>query len=173
MQITNRSNTPEAFQNLHTGYHGRLLNSMTAMVRDRDAAEDITATAFAKALTHLDSFRGESSLYTWLHNIAVNEALHWRRDGHLSLEQVNEAQLVAPVSQSADRSTGEEREDAEEVRRALRQVPQKYRQVLADHFIHGYSMKQIARRYRIPLGTALSRMFTAKRLLRRAWEESR
>jgi DNA-directed RNA polymerase specialized sigma24 family protein len=34
------------------------------MVRDREAAEDITSTAFTKALHNLDSFRGGSSLYT-------------------------------------------------------------------------------------------------------------
>ena len=37
---------------------------MTSVVRDRQAAEEITASAFAKALEHVATFRGEASFYT-------------------------------------------------------------------------------------------------------------
>lgn len=49
------------------------------------------------------------------------------------------------------------------------QIPRLYRQVLMDRFIRGDSIKQIARRNRIPAGTVLSRIFNGKRLLRAAW----
>src|SRR5437667_11941510 len=52
----------------------------------------------------------------------------------------------------------------------LRQIPAVYGLVLIEHFIEGYSVRQIAKLQRIPLGTVLSRIFTAKRLLREAWE---
>ena len=56
------------------------------------------------------------------------------------------------------------------MRKALREIPAVYRRVLTDHFIRGRSVKQIARRDRIPVGTVLSRIFTAKRILRQAWD---
>jgi DNA-directed RNA polymerase specialized sigma24 family protein len=52
------------FNILHDQYRDRLLNSMTAVVRDRDTAEDVTAAALAAAWQNLNQFRGESSLYT-------------------------------------------------------------------------------------------------------------
>jgi len=55
------------------------------------------------------------------------------------------------------------------LRKALKCLPSKYRQALVDHFVRGYSVKQVARLRRIPLGTVLSRIFNGKKLLRRAW----
>ena len=55
------------------------------------------------------------------------------------------------------------------LRKALRGIPAVYRRTLVDHFVRGYSVKRISRQNRIPVGTVLSRIFTAKRLLREAW----
>lgn len=52
----------------------------------------------------------------------------------------------------------------------MQRIPAPYRRALRDHFVRGYSTRQIAQRERVPLGTVLSRIFTAKKLLRRAWE---
>jgi len=51
----------------------------------------------------------------------------------------------------------------------LRELPVKYQRVLIEHFFDGNPVREIARRQRIPFGTALSRIATAKRLLRAAW----
>jgi RNA polymerase sigma-70 factor (ECF subfamily) len=161
------------FGELHKAYHDRLLNSMTSIVGDRQAAEEITASAFAKALEHLATFRGEASFYTWLHGIASNEARHsWRRNRCLSLDALTgptpealiECDSVIDHEQTADRRR---------LQNAIRRIPAHYRRPLVDHFVRGYSTRQIARRERIPLGTVLSRIFNAKKLLRRAWEVSR
>jgi len=52
----------------------------------------------------------------------------------------------------------------------LSQIPTIHRKVLVDHFILGYPVKQIARRDRIAMGTVLSRIFTAKEVLRQSWK---
>ena len=173
MHITNDSNSQEALQQLHTQYHDRLLNSVTAMVRDRDAAEDITATAFSKALRNLHTFRGQSSLYTWLYAIAANESRQWRRRNFaVPLDLINESQLKAPEPPQGE-ETLERVELVSRLRKALSQLPRIYRNALMDHFVRGHSVKQVARRQGIPFGTALSRIFKAKHLLRLAWEQSR
>ena len=56
------TSTSEAFCELHDQYQGRVLNSMIAVARNREDAEDITATAFAAAFKNLDSFRGDACL---------------------------------------------------------------------------------------------------------------
>jgi DNA-directed RNA polymerase specialized sigma24 family protein len=43
----------QSFRSLYETYAPRLLNSMTAVVRNREAAEDITSEALAKAFEHL------------------------------------------------------------------------------------------------------------------------
>ncbi len=64
----------------------------------------------------------------------------------------------------------ERSECGNKLRGILRKLPAVHRQVLLDHFVRGYAVREIARRDRTPVGTVLSRLFTAKRLLRAAWE---
>jgi len=45
------------FGELYDDHRSRLLNSLTGMVRDRETAEDIAATVFAKAAAKLHTFR--------------------------------------------------------------------------------------------------------------------
>jgi RNA polymerase sigma-70 factor, ECF subfamily len=164
----------QTFCQLRNQYHRRLLCSMIAMVKDRDAAEDITAAAFAVALKNRDSFRGEASFYTWLYRIAVNEAINsQRRNRSAIMESIDAPQsreLMTPdlLSEVIDR-----RECCARLRKALRLIPTKYRRVLVDHFVRGYSTKRIARDLRIPLNTVLSRIFNGKSHLRQAWRYAR
>jgi len=162
----------QQFSNMHDQYRDRLLNSMTAFVKDREEAEDITATAFAMAFEKRNTFRGDSSLYTWVHAIATNEARNRRRSPslHVSLESIEASDsLKAARPDDMDRAS-EQRECCPQVWKAFRQVPRIYRRVLTDRFVRGYSVKEIAKRQRVPLGTVLSRIFRAKQLLRAAWE---
>ena len=55
----------QQFKIWHDKYQPRLLNGMTAVVRDRETAEDVTAAALATAWQNLNQFRGEATLYTW------------------------------------------------------------------------------------------------------------
>ena len=101
--------TSQSFSQLHDQYRGRLLNSMIAVARNREDAEDITATAFAAAFKNLDRFRGESSLYTWVHAIAMNEARSRRRRDAVSLESIDRPdakELAEPdlLAQTLERS---------------------------------------------------------------------
>src|ERR1700742_444305 len=45
------------------------------ILRNDSEAEDVVQETYVQAFTHLDSFRGDSSLATWLGRIAINEAL--------------------------------------------------------------------------------------------------
>ena len=160
----------QQFSNMHDQYRGRVLNSMTAVARNREEAEDITATAFAAAFENLNFFRGESSLYTWVHAIAINEARNRRRSRHVPLESIEESGVLEIAEPNATDRALEQRECCPQIWKALREVPRIYRRTLVDRFVRGCSVKQIAKCQRIPLGTVLSRIFKAKRLLRAAWE---
>jgi RNA polymerase sigma-70 factor, ECF subfamily len=157
------------FSELHADCRSRLLNSMTGIVRNRDTAEDITAMAFSKAFQKRSQFRGESSFYTWVHAIALNEARRCpSRFCTVSLELLGpeEKELRQPdllcegLSQS---------DCCARLRKALRGIPALSRRALVDHFVRGYPVRRIARQDPVPVGTVLSRIFTAKRHLRKAW----
>ena len=148
----------------------RLVCTILPMARNRDVAEDIVAAAFATAFKKRNTFRGESAPATWLTAIAINEAKHWRRKDRLGqaepIDPVLSDQWAEPdlLVQMLHR-----KECCLRLRKTLRRIPAIYRRVLVDHFVDGYSIREIAHRDGIPLGTVLSRIFTGKRYLRAAW----
>jgi RNA polymerase sigma-70 factor (ECF subfamily) len=163
----------QQFRIWHDQYRPRLLNSMTAVVRDRDIAEDITSRALATAWQKLNQFRGEASLYTWVYRIAMNEARHSTSQKRtVSLDAF--ATPLKELTESAGTSGNpqDRTDDSRRLRKALQQLPALHRRTLVDHFVRGYPVKRIAQRERIPVGTVLSRIFTGKRLLRLAWEQA-
>src|SRR6195952_3065363 len=53
----------------------RLYRLARGVLRNDGEAEDVVQETYVRAFTHLESFRGDSSLATWLSRIAMNEAL--------------------------------------------------------------------------------------------------
>ena len=53
----------------------RLYRLARGILRNDGEAEDVVQETYVRAFTHLESFRGDSSLATWLARIAMNEAL--------------------------------------------------------------------------------------------------
>jgi len=164
--------TAQTFCELHKQYRARLLNSMTAFARNRGAAEDIVAAAFVSAFENLDNFRGESSFYTWLHAIALNEARSRSRNGAVVLQPIDNPTAKALMEPDILSQTLERSQCCARIREALRRVPANYRRILVDHFVRGYPVNGIAKRDRVPVGTVLSRIFNGKRLLRSASENA-
>jgi DNA-directed RNA polymerase specialized sigma24 family protein len=112
------------FKTLHDQYRGRLLNSMTAVVRDRDTAEDVTAAALATAWQNRNQFRGESSMYTWCYSIALNEARNrLRRNYGVSLESIDVPGSKGLTEPDALAPTLERAECLSQIRKALRRIP--------------------------------------------------
>src|ERR671913_1560464 len=63
--------------------HNRRLYRVARGVLGDDAeAEDVVQEAYVRAFTHLESFRGDARLSTWLTRIALNEALGRPRQRH-------------------------------------------------------------------------------------------
>jgi RNA polymerase sigma factor (sigma-70 family) len=163
--------TPQSFEALHKQYSGRVLCRLITLTRNPTEAEDIAASAFVSAYRKRRTFRGESSFYTWLTAIAFNEfRSRARRKRLLSLDRFVKDDSGMPFEPDLLDQTLDRVECCRRLRQTLRRLPAKFRRVLVDHGVRGHSMKRIAKAQRIPVGTALSRNFTAKRLLRAAWE---
>jgi RNA polymerase sigma-70 factor (ECF subfamily) len=133
-------------------------------------ARDIASAVFKTAFEKRASFRGEATFDTWLHAIAFNQLrqTYSRRQIAPMEPLVNDEIVIDP----ADLTDALGRTEVyERVHECLRRLPKKYREALRDHFVEGYSIGEIARR-RVPYGTILCWVFTAKRLLRHAWERA-
>lgn len=160
----------------------RLFNAMLRMVGDPEDARELTQESFTRGLEKIDSFRGESSPYTWLFRIAMNLAIGNLRKagrrrvfslyGDTSGRSDGDGQAALPLdrlSQHREESPAAAAERAERqqaVVAALGRLDAESRAVLVMRDIEGFDYQQMADVLSMPLGTLKSRLFRARLALR-------
>ena len=70
-----RARDEAAIRSIMQANNRRLYRIARGILRNDSEAEDVVQETYVRAFTHLDAFRGDSSLATWLARIAMNEAL--------------------------------------------------------------------------------------------------
>lgn len=69
------SNRHYAFNLIVQRYQQRVYQHIRRMVIDHDDTNDLVQNTFIKVWQHLDEFRQDSQLFTWIYRIATNECL--------------------------------------------------------------------------------------------------
>lgn len=141
-------------------------------------ADDVVQETFLRAYRALDSFRGESSLKTWLYAIALNRvrarkgALARFRSffvqlGRESSEGDGELYLTDPPDPTADPEgdaiTAERRA---KLRESLKALPEEFRTAVVLRDLEGMAYGEIADALRVPVGTVRSRIARGRALLK-------
>lgn len=125
------------------GRHSQALARFAASAGERDGIEELVQDTFVRAFASLDSFRGESSLRTWLFTIERRLMLDRRRAERRSKETVpvQEADHVSEYG-ALDGLIAEEAQ--ERVRRSLEALSPTQREVFTLRVQQGLSYKEIA-----------------------------
>ncbi len=114
-------------------------------VHDHDQAADIVQTSFLQAYTHLAQFSGRSTFKTWLHQIALNQCRQLHRSDHtrqhVSLDDVREADLAAPATETESGTAGWKAL----LERLIARLPLRQREVLTLRIFSDLPFKEIAR----------------------------
>ena len=134
--------TAEAFDDLYRTTFPKVYAYVTSLLRDRAAAEDVTALAFERAYRKRGSFRASrGSRESWLFGIARNAALDElrKRKRRASLAADPEDALGTPVDEHAEQAL-----QREAVRAALAQLTPRERDLVALKFTGGLSNSEIA-----------------------------
>ncbi|MBU6366841.1 MAG: sigma-70 family RNA polymerase sigma factor [Gemmatimonadetes bacterium] len=130
---------------------------------DPDLAQDIAQEVWIQLFRALPTWRGEASLRTWIHRLAVNRtlnALRGRRRAETGVQELLE-DTVAVESHDADR-----RMLAETIEGAVRHLPPGARAVFVLHDVEGYTHEEIAESLGITAGGSKSQLFKARARLR-------
>ena len=114
----------------------RLYRLARGILRNDGEAGDVVQETYVRAFTHLDSFRGDSSLGTWMARIAVNEALGQLRRQRPEVEWTSlppgvlEAQIIqVPLSAPSEdpEQSMAQREIQRVVEHAIEDLPEAFR----------------------------------------------
>ena len=169
-----RNGRRDAFETLVRMYNRKVFALAYGFVRDQATADDLAQEIFLKAYQSLPSFRIESGFGTWIYRIAVNHVKdHLRKSSRrktVSLDQVGEG--PAAVDDGAEIRVHEREEEnrRSEVFRVLETLPPKYRMILTLRDVEGLSYEEVARVIGIAPGTVDSRLFRARKMLRKKME---
>jgi RNA polymerase sigma-70 factor (ECF subfamily) len=154
-----------AFESLYRTHAPAIHALARRMVGDEREAREVVQDIFVRAWERLASFRGESTLGTWLHRLAVNVVLERLRSakrdaGRFTDDDVTTAPISGPTSDA--------RLDARmDIDAALARLPAGARTVFVLHDIEGYSHEEIATITGLAPGTARAQLWRARRRLMR------
>ena len=172
----------EAFRELVRRYERPVFSLIYRMVRDRELAEDLAQDAFVKILNHIDRYRPEFKLSSWLFKIANNVAIdHLRRrqldtismDGSphaASAEAVESTSFEIAVPQESPLEEMEAKELGSAIEQAITRLRPEYRSCILLRHVEGRSYEEIATTLDLPLGTVKTYIHRARHELRRALE---
>ena len=162
-----------AFEELVARHRDKIYARAFSMMRNEEAAVDLSQEAWVKGWQRLKQFQGESSFATWMTRIVINLCLdQLRRQKRLraeSIEQMDEelggVERHMPVVNPNPTERLEQQELRERIDRAMAQLSYEHRTVLILHEYEGLEYKEIAKRMECSIGTVMSRLFYARRRL--------
>ena len=168
-----RAGDLDAFGILVNRHQHRLVGFVRLMMSsapDRDAAEDVAQEAFLRAYRALGQFRGQSTFRTWLYQIATNVA---RTQSARSRDRKEAQEPESPHDRERPSEENVERRVIahDQLRRALKELPDDWREALVLRDIEGLEYKEIAELLKIPIGTVESRIFRGRQRLKAALME--
>lgn len=169
-----------AFDLLVQERSGEVYSLLYRLTEDAEEARDLTQETFLRAFRHIESFRGDADLKTWLYRIAINQARNrwrwWKRrkkDSIISLDfsdRDDEEPLSARLSSNNGQDPEQEllaREREAALNKALKTLKQDFREAVILRDIEGLSYEEIAGTLEISVGTVKSRIARGRLELRK------
>lgn len=179
-----------AWTELLAAHEDRIFATCLRMVRDYEAARDLTQDSMVKVIQGLDSFDNRARFSTWLTRVSMNVCISYMRKRRLR----RHASLDAPIGGEGAKGAGpgrqsafsdalespeehgaqgrvEQREDREMLLAALDLLDPDHRAVLVLRDAQDLDYQQIGDVLGVPLGTVKSRLFRARAALREAIEK--
>src|SRR5215208_4298927 len=139
-----------AFESIYRAHAPAIYALCRRMVGDEREARDLVQDIFVRAWERLTTFRGQSSLATWLHRVGTNVVLERMRSAKRDAMRMIDSDDASLMSRSTEHGI-----DARiDIDAALVRLPGGARTVFVLHDVEGYSHDEIAQMTGIAPGTA-------------------
>jgi RNA polymerase sigma-70 factor, ECF subfamily len=135
---------------------------------DQDA-QDVAQDASLRAFKYFGSFRGDNAR-AWLLSIVRNSFYTWLRKNRPAekIVEMTEETLVIEDPSAGVELVHPHFADADAVRRAIAELPVEFREIVILREMEGFSYKEIAELAEVPIGTVMSRLARARKLLQKS-----
>ncbi len=153
-------NDGEAFETLFDIYRPRLFTFLFRLTRSHGAAEELANDVLLTLWKDAGRFRGESKVSTWIFGIAYRQALAHLRKRKLKLVPLVEHDITGEAN-------GAQLEREDWVRRGVEKLPPKQKLTVMLVYFLGLSCEETAKASGVPVNTVKTRMFHARRKMKR------
>jgi RNA polymerase sigma-70 factor (ECF subfamily) len=167
-QETYQPGSREDFDRLYRTAYPRVYRTLTAILGDAAEAEDCAQDAFVKAFKAWKRWRPDAPAEAWIHRIAVNGAISYRRRAQLRSvpELLRRFGMPAGTRDPAHVAT------QPDLLKALRSIPPKLAAAIVLRHYHGYNNREIAAALGVSERTIGARLSQGAERLRALLEES-
>lgn len=164
---------PEDFDWIVLQHQKRIYRILLCMVRDSDVADTLTQECFLRAFKKRRSFRGESSLLTWLVSIAINLARDQNRNRRWAFwRTLSRTDRIDAIRTMDDHRSPEQalmnRERVDLIQSAIETLPDRQRTIFRLRFVEDMPLEMIAAAMGLKLGTVKSHLFRATEAVKAA-----
>jgi len=143
------------------------------LLKDDQSARDVVQEAYLRAFRFFDGFRGGESR-PWLMGIVRNACYTWLRDSgrepeHVEFDEERDSEQRLPGHADADNNPEQlllQKLEGARIDAAIERLPAPFREVLVLREIEDMSYEEIAQVAALPVGTVMSRLARARRMLR-------
>ncbi|QIW79687.1 sigma-70 family RNA polymerase sigma factor [Bacillus tequilensis] len=147
----------DSIEDLYRQYYQEILNYLYRRTRHLETAKDLAQDTFVKALNGLASFRGHSSIRTWLYTIAHHTFVNWyRRNAKYKFSDISKSDGLTQTTYEQPEEYLSRTVKSETIRHEILQLKDQYQSVLILREFQELSYEEIAE----ILGWSLSKVKT-------------
>ena len=153
-----------SYSEIYQKYAKAMYNTSLRIVNHTADAEDVLQESFVDAFAAIDSFGYKSTFGAWLKRIVINKsinALRKRKLDIIDIDKTNAAFLADEESYNEEALQFK----VEEIKKAVKELPNGYRTVLTLHLFEGYDQEEIAEILQISHATVRTQYMRAKQKL--------
>ncbi len=164
-----RAGDADALAALYSRYERPIFLFLVGMLRHPHDAEDALQETFIQALRKSDTVAGET-LRSWLFTVAHQQAVLLKRKAKRVAQPTPAEALNGWIGNEDPEAGYDTVERAELLRGLLDELPSAQLAVIRLRIFEGLRFREVAERLGCPLNTALARMHSGLKTLRRLWE---
>jgi RNA polymerase sigma factor, sigma-70 family len=153
----------DSFAQLYRDRSGAVYAMMLRLSGIAGVAEELTQETFMRAWRSYAGFRGDSAAGTWVHTIALRVWADWLRTRppeHADLAVVDEAHVIQALANAIP-------DTQLDLEASIARLPPRMREALVLHYLHEYSVREVAEALGKAPGTIKAQLHAARELLRR------
>jgi RNA polymerase sigma-70 factor (ECF subfamily) len=162
-----------ALGELYNRHRRMVYQTAIAITGDREAANDLLQDVFLRLHRFVNHFDPNRPLEPWLYRMTANLSYSWVKRNHRGrriLKEVTEWFLGSSAEEETPHSLAEEKDEWEQVQRALLSLPIQQRVVVVMYYLNDLSLQEISQTLDVPLGTVKSRLHYGRLSLQHSLE---